>query len=82
MKPKDIQKVEVIWQDASSYSGKWMERIDAGEVEPCIVSTLGHMIRCDKEYIVIAQNSRIGCDSVGCLMEIPTKYIKSIRKVR
>lgn len=47
--------VEVIWDDAAGHESGWLKP-DALTISPALVLSVGFLLVCDKQYVVLAQD--------------------------
>jgi hypothetical protein len=70
--------VLVVWDDATEIDG-WSEGDD--EIKPCLVQSVGYLVRKTKHHIVLAQD--IAPDGMQCGRgQIPRGMVKNIEVLK
>lgn len=79
MRPKQhFAMVEVIWDDAAAHENGWTDEVLVG---PQLVLSVGFLVYCKKDYVVIAQDQDEEGGHNG-RTQIPRGMVKKIKVLR
>jgi hypothetical protein len=82
--------VEIIWQDAGvpedeeTGEGYWRNKEEVLDYQPTYCYTVGYLVHKDKEWITLAQSDANfnGEDLIGAPFQIPSKWVKQMRRLK
>ena len=77
--------VKVLWHDATDVETEtaWVskdEAIAAAKKDKAIATSVGFIVSKDKDYLILAHTIMDDCFSG--ISKVPTKWVRSIRKMR
>ena len=73
--------VEVYWLDACGYA-QWAKTAIHSDSSPAGCSSVGYLLKSDKECVVLALNRDHKNDNVDSSMCIPRGMVKSMRRLK
>lgn len=72
--------IEVWWNDAMEMPSGWIEATEVIEIKPCIVLSIGFLVKETDEYIIIAIDTHDGGHNGRS--QIPKGMVKHMRVIR
>lgn len=69
-------QVRVVWYDAESFD-EWT-KVEDLDTKPKPIITLGHLIKDDDEYLVLAMNLDAENKSLSMTMALPNHWVESV----
>ena len=72
--------VEVVWDDATELKG-WKEEHEDEELKPCLILSVGFLVKKTKTHIVLAQDQSHDRMRNG-RSQIPIGMVKTIKTLR
>lgn len=74
------KRVEITWLDSHGITSSWEYWDGLEELKPCVIISIGYLIKDRKDYKTIAQS--VSDSQVLGRMTIPVGCIKKIRRLK
>jgi hypothetical protein len=72
--------VEVWWDDATDMPSGWIEAIEEIEVKPCIILTIGFLVKETDDYVIVALDTNNGGHNGRS--QIPKGMIRNMKIIK